>query len=64
MLRDRRCVQGACWAFSTTGAVEGAWKLANMKDTLVPLSEEQLVQCAAGLPCHQLTKSSPRPLAV
>ena len=38
---------GSCWAFSSTGAVEGAWAIS--KNQLLDLSEEQLVECATGL---------------
>jgi C1A family cysteine protease len=34
---------GSCWAFSTTGALEGAYKVAG--NSLTSLSEEHLVQC-------------------
>lgn len=36
---------GGCWAFSTTGAVEGIWSISG--NPLISLSEQELIDCSS-----------------
>jgi len=37
---------GSCWAFSAVGAMEGAWQIKKKIKPIIPLSEQQLVDCS------------------
>jgi len=43
---------GSCWAFSTTGAIEGTWEIA--KEKMTELSEQNVIDCSWNFPYNNL----------